>query len=49
MSNSVVCSNSEVREGASLKDVQVAAGVTVEAGANHKGESITEEMDTEED
>ena len=49
MSNSVVCSNAEVREGASLKDVQVAAGVTVEAGANHKGEAITEEMDTEED
>lgn len=44
----IVCGNAEVREGASLKEVQVAAGVTVEANAQHKNEAITasgEDMD----
>ena len=42
---------SQVREGASLKDVQVAAGATVEANAVHKGEAITAggEQDMDED
>ena len=41
MQNSIVCGNAEVKEGASLKDAQVAAGVTVEAGAVHKSEAVT--------
>jgi ADP-glucose pyrophosphorylase len=49
MQNSIVCGNAEVREGASLKDVQVASGVSIEASAVHKGEAITmserDEMD----
>ena len=41
MQNAIVCGNAEVREGASLKDAQVAGGVTVEANAVHKGEAVT--------
>ena len=49
MQNVIICGNAEVREGASLKNTQVAAGVTVEAGANHKDEVLTKEDDMEED
>ena len=40
MQNSIICGNVEVREGACLKDAQVASGVTTEVGAVHKNETI---------
>lgn len=44
MTNVIVGANAEVREGASLKDSQVEAGVHVEANAIIKGEAVTKAL-----
>lgn len=49
ISNSIVCSNAEICEGASLKDAQVGFNVTVEAGAVIKGESISGDVDDDDE
>ena len=49
IANSVICSNAEVCEGASLKDAQVGFNVTVEAGAIIKGEAISGDVDEDDD
>ena len=47
MQNVIIGGNAEVREGASLKDAQVAIGMRVEANAVVKGEAIAEDHEEE--